>query len=162
MLGIAALLAGLVAVIVLTSGDGGGGSGAAPAGETAAEQPRGERESGSGGGGGSGSDGEAPEAAVQGFYELAASDDFAGATALASDNLETQLGGPEGIADTLSTLESIEFTKLRTVSSSGATAVVELATVATHTTYTDSCSGTASVINEAGEWLVDRLNIDCG
>jgi len=163
VLGVAALLAGLVAVLVLVSGDGDGdaGSGASPAGEATTAEKGGGKNPGAGAGQGSASEGRAAAAAVEDFYELAAAGDFVGVESLASDSLEAELGGPEGIAGTFSTLESIEFTELRTESSSGGVAVVKLATVATHPTYTDTCRGTVSLIKEGGAWLVDRLNIGC-
>ncbi|MBA2523395.1 MAG: hypothetical protein H0V25_08705, partial [Solirubrobacterales bacterium] len=105
---------------------------------------------------------DAPASAVQGFYVDAASGDFEAAAALASPALEAQLGGSDGIASTFSTLESIDFTKLRTLSDSGTSAEVELATTATHTDRTENCTGTASVVLSAGAWLVDQLNgINC-
>ncbi len=157
VLALAALLAGLVAVLVITSGNDDGGSGAL-SGERNAESETG-REPGPGGRGGAAAG--SPEAAVRTFYELGAEHDFEGAAALATSNLETQLGGPGGIPAAFETLESIEFTELRTASESSGTAEVELATVATHPTYTDTCRGSVSLIKESEAWLVDRLHIDC-
>lgn len=103
-----------------------------------------------------------PEAAVKDFYESAAEDDFDGAVALASPNLEDLLGGPSGIAGTFDTLVSIEFKTLRVISGSDATAEVELATVATHTDRVKDCTGSASLVADGEGWLVDGLaGISC-
>lgn len=102
-----------------------------------------------------------PEAALQDFYELAAADDFDGAVAVASSNLESQLGGLSGIVATLDTLESIEFRTLEAISESDASAEVELVSVATHTDRTDECSGTATLVAEGDGWLVDQIMVDC-
>jgi len=67
------------------------------------------------------------------------------------------LGTFEG---TFSTLESIEFTSLETTSATADAAEIAFSTVATHTGFTDTCTGTAALVND-GEWLVDDLGVDC-
>ena len=104
-----------------------------------------------------GSPSPAPAASVQGFYEAAASGDFAAASELASPDLLTQLGGEEGVAGTFNTLESIAFEDLRIENQSGAEALVSFSTTAEHTDRTEACSGTASVELVDGAWLVDQI-----
>ncbi len=105
---------------------------------------------------------QAPAAAVQDFYEAAASGDFAAATGLASPDLLSQLGGEEGLAGTFSTLEAITFEDLQVDSQSETSALVSFSTTAEHTDRTEACSGTASVELVDGAWLVDQLEtVNC-
>lgn len=161
-----ALIALALAVVAITSlGDGDPEPASPPRSPAAASG----KAAGSGQGGGSRSDSAkgavtaapgSPAAAVETFYERAAAHDFEGAAAVTSANL--QAGFPGGFAGTFATLQSIEFTRLRTVARSASTAEVELATVATHTDRVDTCSGTVSLVSVGGKWLVDQLtNIAC-
>ena len=154
-LALAVLAAGLVVVLSLTSGED---PPPRDVGATAARSNEAKKAESGRGGGGSGAAAGTPEAAVKGFYESAAADDFAAAEALATPNLEAQLGGVE---NTLGTLESIEFTNLETVSESAGSATVKLATVATHPDRTDVCSGTATLVESGGAWQVDQIGVDC-
>jgi predicted Ser/Thr protein kinase len=100
-----------------------------------------------------------PTAAVSSLYTRAASDDYNGAWALGTDRLHTQFGNVAGFAATFATLQSISFPELRLTSQSGDTATVAFRTDATHTNYTDHCTGTASLVRQSGQWLVDHLNV---
>lgn len=166
-LGLVAALVIAVAVVAISSlGNDDSGDDSASVTtptETTPTQPEPREPKGNGGGGkeADGAPDGSPEAAVQDFYELAAADDFEGAEAVASPNLEAQLGGPGGIEGTLGTLESIEFRTLELISESGSSAEVELATTATHTDKVDECVGTASLVAEGDGWLVDRVGVDC-
>jgi serine/threonine-protein kinase len=158
---IIALTAAAVAVLVLMSnGDDGAGEPRQTAGSSAGQSTagRGEDQAGSAPGDAAVAAPGSPAAAVQSFYEAAAAGDFDAAAGLASPNLEDQLGGADGLASTFSTLESIEFTELRTESESPAGALVEFATTARHTDRTESCTGTAALALSEGSWLVDRLD----
>jgi len=161
-----AVVGAAVAAILISGGLGdGGGDGTEP---TTTSSTQAEADSGGSRGASSApverstEPADAPAAAVDGFYSAAAKDDFDLAAELASPSLEAQLGGVDGIAATFSTLESIDFEELTTISESASSAEVEFATTATHSDRTESCTGTASMILTGDVWLVDQLNgISC-
>ena len=181
------LAVALVVFLVISSGDSDDPGGTGASGETAQEgsgsSGTGSGADSSGSGEGSASDGssgsgggdtaeepaEEPAAvagdeaaaALQTFYEDAAADDFSGAYARATPNLQAQFGSSLGTFEgTFSTLESIEFTSLDTTTATADAAEVAFSTVATHTGFTDTCTGTAALVND-GQWLVDDLGVDC-
>lgn len=169
-LGLLALLIAAVAVVAISSLGGEDSADESASVSTAPETPATEpdpepREPSGGGRAGEEPTGGAvagsPKAAVQDFYELAAADDFDGAVAVASPNLESLLGGPSGIEGTLGTLQEIEFTTLEVISQSDSSAELEVATIATHTDFVDECSGTASVVADGDGWLLDQIGFTC-
>jgi serine/threonine-protein kinase len=102
---------------------------------------------------------DAPDTVVKSFYELAASDNFDASWKLAGEGLRTQLGGFESFKNALSTLQKIEFPSLKVDSSSPVAAVVSFSTVATHPDRIDRCQGSASLTNDSGGWLIQRISI---
>jgi hypothetical protein len=143
--------------------------GAAP--EPEGGGPRAGSESSGGGGGASGREAapdeaapagaDSPEAAVRGFYERAAADDFEGAWALAGPGFRSQLGGFESFRAALGTLESIEFTRLDLVERSADSSTVAVRTRATHESRVDSCSGSLETARTSGGWLVESGDVRC-
>jgi hypothetical protein len=111
-------------------------------------------------GGGASAPGD-PAAAVQDFYELAAADDYSGAWQLASPSFRSELGGFAAFRDQQSTLESIRFTSLDTTSQSAESAEVSFSTIASHTDYTDVCTGQMTMVNDDGWLLDDPIAIEC-
>ena len=103
----------------------------------------------------------APAAAVRGFYEAAAADDFDRAWELAGPGFRAIFGSSEGLAQQLGSLQRIRFRRLRVTERSGDSAVVEVATVATHADRVDRCSGTLRAVRVEGEWRVDPLGLNC-
>ncbi len=84
-----------------------------------------------------------PAATVQTFYERAAADDYAGASALTSPGFRAELGGFGGF----DTLESIEFTSLETTSETADSAEVSFSTIASHSGFTDTCTGAVTLVS---------------
>ena len=162
-------LAGLLAFLIVSSGDDGGGrperAGAHAAGKTADGGSSGANDGGSSGANNAQSiaapSAGDPAATVQDFYESAAAGDIAAAWADASPNLQALFGSEEGLASEFSTLESIEFTSLKTTGQSGDSAQVAFSTVATHTDFTDTCSGTATLARGSDGWLLDSPGVSC-
>jgi hypothetical protein len=149
----ALIVAALVAVLVASGGDEPGSGGSAGSGQAEAPQ-----EDGSAADGGVTSEAAGdPARAVRDFYEAAAEGDLEAATAVASPALEAQLGGPEGVASTFSTLETISFERIGTSTETAGRAEVEFETTAEHTDRTERCSGRATLLRDGGDWLVDRL-----
>jgi serine/threonine protein kinase len=124
-----------------------GGSAAAPAG--AAPAP-------SSGSSGAAADQSTPTGAVASFYKTSVDDPHA-AWLMGTDNLHRQLRSEESFAAQESTLESIDFPVLRASNQTGSSASIQFQSIARHTTKTDRCKGTISVVKGGGGWLVDRL-----
>lgn len=103
--------------------------------------------------------GPSPAAAVNAFYQAAATGDYATAWAKATPNAHQQLGGYDSFARGQSTLESISFPKLKITSQTGDGATVELHSEAVHADRVDRCKGTVDLVRTGGEWKLDRLNI---
>lgn len=143
-----ALLAGLAvatAILVLAGGDG-----TPDAGDE--ESPAAQEE------GGTTEETADPAETVQSFYQLAAEDQYREAWSLASPALREQLAGFEAWRRSQSTLESIEFPRAETVSEDDESAVVEFATVATHTGHVDRCTGTADLVRAGNGWQLSGLS----
>jgi eukaryotic-like serine/threonine-protein kinase len=162
-LGALAAVAALVAVLLLGSGGDGGGS--SPKRAQAQKAAAGGSDGNGGGNGGnvavSAPSAGDPAAAVQDFYESAAGGDFATAWADASPNLQALFGSEDGLASEFSTLESIDFTSLQTTSEGADSAEVAFSTVATHTDFVDTCSGTATLVRGTDGWLLDDPGVSC-
>jgi serine/threonine protein kinase len=111
---------------------------------------------------GSASPSSSPDATVEAFYKRAAAGDYGGAWSLADANLRAQLGGLDAFRTQQSTLESIEFPRITATSQSSSTASVSFSTVARHTSFTDRCTGSMSLIASGGGWLIDQAHdISC-
>jgi serine/threonine-protein kinase len=101
---------------------------------------------------------EAPQlAAVRGFYEAAAADDFDRAWELAGPGFRKAFGSQASLERQLSSLEKIEFRTLELVDPG----TVRVATTATHTNRVDRCTGTLRAVQVGGEWRVDPLGLNC-
>lgn len=186
-----ALAAAVVVAIVLLAGSGSGGGSEEQAQRGGSGGAAGQSDSGSGSGSDTGSGGDSssaapapdgdgstpapnaggsqpgstpatPTGAVSTFYTRAAEDDFHGAWDLGTDRLHAQFGSLDRFTGTFDTLEKIAFPKLETTAENGDTAKVAFRSVATHTSYTDRCTATASLVRAGGAWLVDHLDaVDC-
>jgi eukaryotic-like serine/threonine-protein kinase len=97
-----------------------------------------------------------PATAVEQFYELSAAGDTKEAWELATGNFRSQLGGYSSFAAQMADLESIEFSRLETISESGETATVSFADAATHTDHVDYCNGTFTLVAGSQGWQVDQ------
>jgi hypothetical protein len=98
-----------------------------------------------------------PTAVVSSFYTLAARREYSAAWALTTPALRDELRGFDGFRATVSTLRSISFPVLRVASRSGDRATVDFQSVAVHTTGTERCTGSATVVRSGSGWLLDRL-----
>jgi serine/threonine-protein kinase len=96
------------------------------------------------------------------FYTRAANHDFNGAWALGTDNLHAQFKGSLAtFRSTVATLQSIQFPSLRIASQTGSAATIEFSSIAKHTDRTDRCSGQATMVRQAKQWLVDHIGVNC-
>jgi hypothetical protein len=96
------------------------------------------------------------------FYTRAANHDVNGAWALGTDNLHAQFKGSLAIfRSTVATLQSIQFPSLRIASQTGSAATIEFSSIAKHTDRTDRCSGQATMVRQAKQWLVDHIGVSC-
>jgi serine/threonine-protein kinase len=179
---LALALAALVAIVALSSG---GGSGKPSASSTGAKQntggaakqkpaPKSQAQGGGSstpapaapapaqGGGSSGAaaagDTSTPTGVVSSFYKTSIDDPHA-AWAMGTDNLHKQLISESSFANQESTLKSIDFPLLQMANQSGNAATVQFRSIARHTTKTDRCSGTISVVKGSNGWMVDHLNV---
>jgi hypothetical protein len=168
-----ALAAALVALLVggavlLSSGDGSDDGDGGAQQEGAGRSESGGR--GSGGSGGEPGEGrenppptgaDTPEGTVQTFYTRAAGDDFEGAWELASPAFQSQLGGYDAFVGQQSSLQAIEFEKVK-VKGSGEAPEVEIETVATHSDRVETCKGSLHLVRGGAAWLIDRAeNVQC-
>jgi serine/threonine-protein kinase len=81
---------------------------------------------------------------------------------LAAPSLRAQLGPRSTFDGTFTTLEAITFPRLEVTGRSGNSATIALQTVATHTSFTDRCTGTAEATRTgAGRWRIGRLGVQC-
>src|SRR4051812_37365734 len=119
-----------------------GGSSAAPA--TAAPS--------TGGSSGATGDQSTPTGVVASFYKTSIDDPHA-AWLMGTDNLHSQLQSEQSFASQESTLKSIDFPQLRVTDQTGDSATVQFQSVARHTTKTDRCRGTISVVKGSSGWL---------
>jgi serine/threonine-protein kinase len=99
-----------------------------------------------------------PAAAVNDFYQRAASGDYDGAWALATPRAREKLGGFAGFSRGQSTLDSITFPKLKG-KEKGDTATVELRSQAVHTNRIDRCKGSVDLVRSGGSWMLDDFRI---
>jgi hypothetical protein len=175
---LAAAAALLIAIVALSSGGGSGKPSSSPAGKQGSNsakkkhQPSAASQAQSGGGSsatpapaapapaapsGTGGDTSSPTAVVSSFYKTSIDDPHA-AYQMGSDNLHKQIT-EQDFTNQESTLKSIDFPQLTVTSQSGNAATVTFKSIARHTTKTDHCSGTISVVRGANGWLVDQLHV---
>lgn len=103
---------------------------------------------------------EAASQTVRSFYTDAADGDYSEASSLLSESYRRSTFPDEATFEgTFRTLERIEFTDGPTAQVNGNTATVSFSDIAHHTDHTERRSGTATLINEGGEWKIDSINV---
>jgi eukaryotic-like serine/threonine-protein kinase len=177
---VATLLAAAVAVAVVLAVSGGSGGGA-PSRSAHRAQSGGGRGHGasaatanraptaaSGGASGAGSGGAAsagsPVSAVESFYRLAASHQYAAAWALADPAFRQQLQGYQGLESTMARDRSIVFHSADVVNQSPGSAAVAVHTTSIQNSGTQNCAGTVDLVHGgsgSGAWLLDHIEINC-
>ncbi|MEA2368085.1 MAG: serine/threonine protein kinase, bacterial [Thermoleophilaceae bacterium] len=101
-----------------------------------------------------------PAATVNDFYQRAARHDYQGAWSLATSRAQRQLGGFDSFSGSQSTLRSISFPVLRTVSQASDSATVQLQSNAVHVDRTDHVCGTVGLVRSGSRWLLDSFQLD--
>lgn len=103
---------------------------------------------------------EAAAQTVTQFYTAAADGDY-GTTGnlLSSGYRASTFPNDATFQNTFDTLERIEFTEGPTPQVDGNTATVSFSTIAYHTDRTDRRTGTATLIQENGEWKIDNISV---
>ena len=132
---------------------------AGPSTQPAAQQSsrRAESEETSGGGGDL-----AEEAAqtVQEFYTSAAEGDYEDSSELLTAEYRQSTFPDQGTFEgTFGTLNRVEFTSGPDAQVFGDTATVSFSTNAYHTDRVDQTTGTATLVQQSGEWRIDALNV---
>ena len=100
---------------------------------------------------------EAAAQTVKNFYSTAAGDNYESSWDFLSSRYQEELGVRENMTSQFSTLESVDFTQGPTAQVDGNTATVSFSTRAVHTDRVETPSLTATLVNEGGEWKIDRL-----
>jgi len=102
-------------------------------------------------------------ATVRAFYRRAAAGDYRGAWRLAGPGMRAAFGNSFAKFEAdLSSLERIEFERVKVTQRDDASATVELSTVATHEDRVDRCSGTLRTVRDGdGPWLVEPAGLQC-
>jgi serine/threonine-protein kinase len=101
-----------------------------------------------------------PAPTVNAFYQRAARHEYRGAWSLVTPNGQRQLGGLASFARGQSTLRTISFPVLGTVSRTGGAATVELRSNAVHVNRTDHVCGTVGLVQSGSRWLLDTFRLD--
>ncbi len=96
---------------------------------------------------------------VKDFYNSAADGDYDTSASLLSAGYRQSTWPPEAFPGTFDTLESIQFTQGPEAEVNGVKATVSFSTIATHTDRVDRRTGTATLVQENGEWKIDSLNV---
>jgi len=101
-----------------------------------------------------------PEDVVKTFYTRAAADDFAGAWELAGPGFRQQLKSFERFRNAQRSLQSIEFLRAEKTSQTERRATVMIETIATHTSRTDHCKGSLSLVKKGPNqsWVLNWAN----
>ncbi|MFL5884195.1 MAG: serine/threonine protein kinase, partial [Thermoleophilaceae bacterium] len=104
-----------------------------------------------------------PAKVVSDFYKSSIGGNIDHAWSISTDGLHQQVGGRQSLQGQESTLTSIDFTQLNTVSKTASAATVAFADDAHHQGFTDHCTGTASLVPGGPQgWLLDRISVQCG
>jgi serine/threonine-protein kinase len=160
----ALVLALLVAGVVVALSSGGSSSqktAATKHGESAKRHGKAKASAGaSGSAAGSSGGASTPTGAVTSFYQDAASHQYGAAWALATPGLQSQLGGMASFEAGQSTLQSIRFPVMRTLSQTASSATVQLQSEAHHVSRVDHVCGTVNLVRSGGGWMLDHLNLD--
>ena len=98
---------------------------------------------------------------VEEFYTSAAEGDYEKSSELLSSAYrQLTWSPPSKFPRTFDTLESIEFTDgPRTTEENGNTATVAFSTIAHHSYGDETRTGTATLVQENGEWKIDNINV---
>jgi serine/threonine-protein kinase len=105
-----------------------------------------------------------PIDAVETFYHLAASHDYAAAWNLADNSFRQQLEGYEGLQATMAESRAIIFKGANVVNQSPNSAIVSVSTTSVRESGNQSCSGTVDLLRAATSspgWLLDHIAISC-
>jgi len=103
-----------------------------------------------------------PSGTLVDFYTRGTRGDVLGAWALGTERVHAEVGGFDSFRAQEASLRSIAFPALTVTRSSADAATVSFRSVAVHTTRTDHCSGSATLVMRDGRWLVDELQgISC-
>src|SRR5204862_3399265 len=99
---------------------------------------------------------------VSDFYTSSIGGNIDHAWAISTANLHAQVGGRASLQRQEADLENIRFTRLTTTSKTATAATVAFEDDAQHATYTDHCTGTASLVPGGPQgWLLDRIQVSC-
>jgi len=102
---------------------------------------------------------EAAEQTVRDHYQVAASDNYQDAWNYLSSSYQQEIGAPSSWTSQFQTLQSVEFTSGPTAQVNGDTATVSFSTRAVHTNRVDQPSGTATLVQEGGEWKIASIDV---
>ncbi len=104
-----------------------------------------------------------PVAAVETFYTLAASHQYAQAWALADPAFQAQLGGYPSFQGGQAEDRSITFNSASVLTQSSGAATVSIRTTSVRSTGIQHCSGTVDLRTSAGTsgWLLHLIHISC-
>jgi eukaryotic-like serine/threonine-protein kinase len=108
--------------------------------------------------------GASPAYAVESFYHLAASHQYAAAWSLADPAFRQQMQGYGGLEGTMAQTRSITFDGVDVVNQSPSTATVAVRTTSVRTDGVQNCSGTVNLLHAgsgSSAWLLDHISIDC-
>lgn len=105
-----------------------------------------------------------PIDAVESFYHLAASHDYAAAWAMTDPSFRQELEGYEGLQATMAAERSIIFNGASVLDESASNAIVSVRTTSMRETGTQSCSGTVNLLragSSSSGWVLDHIAISC-
>jgi serine/threonine-protein kinase len=102
-----------------------------------------------------------PVSAVESFYHLAASHNYAAAWTLADPTFRAQLEGYDSFQAGQSGDESITFHQTRVISQGSTDATVAVSTTSVRTDGTKQCSGTVDLVHGGSGWLLHQIHINC-
>jgi hypothetical protein len=103
-----------------------------------------------------------PGRTLSDFYTSSIGGNIDHAWSISTDRLHAQVGGRESLQHQEADLKSIRFTRVTTTSKTASAATVSFADVAEHETFTDDCTGTASLVPGGPTgWLLDRIGVQC-
>jgi hypothetical protein len=108
--------------------------------------------------------GGSPVGAVESFYHLAASHQYAAAWALADASFRQELAGYQGLVATMAREQEIIFHAASVLNESANNATVAVRTTSLRSDGTQSCSGTVNLLRAGSSspgWLLDHISISC-
>lgn len=102
--------------------------------------------------------------AVESFYHLAASHQYAAAWNLTAPAFRQQLQGYTGLEETMAQTRSIIFDGASVVNQSPNNATVAVRTTSVRAGGTQSCTGTVDLLRAGSNspgWVLDHIDINC-